>query len=84
MADIPISESLERRISGQPKAPQHSVIWCLSYSAMDAWCGDAGQAIWVSKAINPCYFETITSGGLLVSCSQGQQRQPGHAMLQAA
>jgi hypothetical protein len=34
--------------------------------AMDVWCGDVGDAVWVAKAINPCYFETIASGTLLL------------------
>lgn len=33
---------------------------------MDVWCGDVGDAVWVAKAINPCYFETIASGSLLL------------------
>jgi hypothetical protein len=35
-------------------------------AAMDVWCGDVGADIWIAKAINPCYFETIASGTLLL------------------
>lgn len=32
---------------------------------MDVWCGDIGEAWIVSKTLNPCYFESITSLSLL-------------------
>eukprot|EP00879_Flechtneria_rotunda_P018678 GHRR01019601.1.p1 GENE.GHRR01019601.1~~GHRR01019601.1.p1 ORF type:complete len:623 (+),score=198.83 GHRR01019601.1:173-2041(+) len=33
---------------------------------MDAWCGDVGQAIWLARTVNPCYFETISTGLVVV------------------